>query len=100
MAKQKSVLQQVGDSIKAGATAIVDVAQAALTAASDLPNGGGYTPVKDQRWVREIEANKPKKSKKRAGKTGKKATKKKAAKKKLAKTTAKKSKKKSKKKRL
>jgi hypothetical protein len=90
MAKRKSVFRQMGDSIKAGATALADVAQAALTSSSDLPSDGGYTPVKKQRWAQEIEATG---AKKRAKKKSKKKTAKKPAKK-AGKTAPKKSKKK------
>ena len=62
MAKQKSVFRQISDSIKAGGTAVADIAQAAITASSDLPEGGGYRPVKNQRWAMEIEASGAKKS--------------------------------------
>jgi hypothetical protein len=86
MAKQKSVFRQISDSIKAGGTAVADVAQAAITASSDLPEGGGYRPVKNQRWAREIEATDAKKS------TAKKSKRKKV--KSAAKKTGKKSKKK------
>lgn len=86
MAKQKSVFRQISDSIKAGGTAVADVAQAAITASSDLPEGGGYRPVKNQRWAQEIEASDAKKS------TGKKSKRKKV--KRAAKKTSKKSKKK------
>jgi hypothetical protein len=56
MARQKSVLRKISDSIKADGTAIADVAQAAIIASSDLPEGGGYRPVEKQRWAQEIEA--------------------------------------------
>lgn len=56
MAKQKSVLRRISDSIKADGTAIADVAQAAIIASSDLPEGGGNRPVEKQRWAQEIEA--------------------------------------------
>jgi len=94
MAKRRSVLRQISDSIKAGGTAVADVAQAAITASSDLPEGGGYRPVKNQRWVREIEASDGKKS---TAKRSKKKKVKRAAKKtgkKISKKTSKKSKKK------
>ena len=96
MAKRKSVFRQMGDSIKAGAAAIADVAQAALTSSSDLPNDGGYTPVKKQRWAQEIEATG---ANKRAKKKSKKKTVKKTAKK-TAKKAGKAAQKKSKKKKL
>lgn len=92
MAKGKSVFRQMSNSIKAGATAIADVAQAALTSSSDLPNDGGYKPVGKQRWAQEIEATgtkKPAKTKskkktvKRAVKKKSKAPKPKSKKKKL-----------------
>jgi len=62
MAKLKSIFRQIGDSIKSSGTAVADVAQAAITASSDLPEGGGYRPVKNQRWAQEIEASDEKKS--------------------------------------
>jgi hypothetical protein len=62
MAKQKSVFRQISDSIKASATTVADIAQVAITASSDLPEGGGYQPVKKQRWAQEIEATDAKKS--------------------------------------
>ena len=62
MAKQKSVFRQISDSIRAGAAAVADVAQVAITASWDLPEGGGYQPVKKQRWAQEIEATDAKKS--------------------------------------
>ncbi len=62
MAKQISVFRQISDSIRAGAAAIADVAQVAITASWDLPEGGGYQPVKKQRWALEIEATAEKKS--------------------------------------
>ena len=87
MAKQKSIFRQFRDSIKAGGRAVADVAQVAITASSDLPEDGGYQPVKNQRWAREIEASdekklpakrsKRKKVKRAAKKTGKKSRKKK-----------------------
>ena len=87
MAKQKSIFWQFRDSIKAGGTAVADVAQAAITASSDLPEDGGYQPAKKQRWAREVEASdekkltakrsKRKKVKRAAKKTGKKSKKKK-----------------------
>ncbi len=86
MAKQKSVFRQMSDVIKAGAVAVADVAQAAITASSDLPEGGGYQPVKKQRWAREIEATNARKS---TAKKSKKKTVRRAVKK-----TSKKSKKK------
>ena len=86
MAKQKSVFRQISDSIKAGGTTVADVAQAAIIASSDLPEGGGYRPVKKQRWAQEIEATEAKKS---TAKKSKKKTVKRAVKK-----TSKKSKKK------
>ena len=94
MARQKSVFEKMSNSIKAGAAAVVDVAQAALTASSDLPEGGGYKPVKKQRWVQEIEATGAKKSpkKKSKKKSAKEVTK--NAVKKAVKKTARKSKKK------
>ncbi len=103
MAK-KSVLRQIGDSIKAAGTAVADVAQAAITASSDLPEDGGFSPVKNQQWAREIETTGAKKStakKKSAAKKSpaEKATAKKAKKKKVKKTV-KKASKKSKKKKL
>ncbi len=86
MAKRKSVFGKIGDSIKAGGAAVADIAQAAITASSDLPEDGGYRPVKNQRWAREIEAtgakksaakkSKKKKVKRAAKKTGKKSKKK------------------------
>ena len=86
MAKQKSIFRKIGESIKAGGTAVADVAQAAITASSDLPEGGGYRPVKNQRWAREIEASdeknpaakrsKRKKAKRAAKKSSKKPSKK------------------------
>jgi len=88
MAKQKSIFRKLNESIKSGAAAVADVAQAAIISASDLPEGGGFQPVKKQRWVQEIEAN-PKKSSK---------TKKSV--KRTVKKTSKKSKKKSKKKKF
>ena len=91
MAKQRSIFRKLNESIKAGATAVADVAQAAIISASDLPEGGGFQPVKKQRWVREIEAT-PRKS-------AKKKSKKKSVKR-AVKKTGKKSKKKSKKKKL
>jgi hypothetical protein len=92
MAKQKSIFRKLNETIKAGATAVADVAQAAIISASDLPEGGGFQPVKKQRWVREIEAT--------PGKPAKKASTKKKSKKKSAKRVVKKSNKKSKKKKL
>ena len=86
MAKQKSVFRQISDSIKAGGTTVADVAQAAIIASSDLPEGGGYRPVKNQRWAQEIEASDAKKS------TAKKSKRKKVNR--AAKKTSKKSKKK------
>ena len=88
MARQKSVFRQMRNSIKAGATAVADVAQAAITSSSDLPEGGGYQPVKKQRWVQEIEATEAKKStttksKKKSVKRAVKKTSKKSKKKKL-----------------
>ncbi len=62
MAKRKSALGRMGASIRAGAAAVADVAQAALTGASDLPEDGGYKPVKTQRWAREVEATGAKRS--------------------------------------
>src|SRR5665647_1698272 len=62
MAKQKSAFRQMSDSIKAVGTAVADVAQAAIIASSDLPEGGGYRPVKKQRWAQKIEAADAKKS--------------------------------------
>ncbi len=97
MAKQKSVFRKMSDSIKAGATAVADVAQAAITSASDLPEHGGYKPVNKQRWVQEIEATGAKKSSK---KKSKKKSAKKVAKKAVKKTVKKKTSKKSKKKKL
>ena len=91
MAKQRSIFRKLNESIKAGATAVADVAQSAIISASDLPEGGGFQPVKKQRWVREIEAT-PRKS-------AKKKSKKKSVKR-AVKKTGKKSKKKSKKKKL
>ena len=94
MAKQKSVFRKISDSIKAGSTAVADIAQAAITASSDLPEGGGYRPVKNQRWAQEIEASDAKKS---AAKKPKRKKVKRAAKKtgnKTSKKTSKKSKKK------
>jgi hypothetical protein len=86
MAKQKSVFRKISDSINASGTAIADVAQAAITASSDLPEHGDYRPLKKQRWVQEIEASEAKES------TAKKSKLKKA--KRVAKKTSKKSKKK------
>ena len=86
MAKPKTVFRKISDSIKAGGAAVADVAQAAITASSDLPEGGGYRPVKNQRWAQEIEASDAKKS------TAKKSKSKKV--KRAAKKTSKKSKKK------
>jgi hypothetical protein len=86
MAKQKSIFRKTSDSIKAGGTAVTDVAQAAITASSDLPEGGGYRPVKKQRWAQEIEGSDTKKS------TAKKSKLKKV--KRMAERTSKKSKKK------
>ena len=88
MAKQKSAFRQMSDSIKAVGTAVADVAQAAIIASSDLPEGGGYRPVKKQRWAQEIEATDAKKltakkSKKKALKRAVKKTSKKSKKKKL-----------------
>jgi hypothetical protein len=97
MAKQKSVFRRMGDSIKAGASAVVDVAQAAITSAGDLPEGGGYKPVGKQRWAQEVEATGAKKARKKS-RPKKKAAKK--APKKAVKKTAKKSKNKSRKKKL
>ena len=87
MAKQKSVFRKIRDSINAGGTAIADVAQAAITASSDLPEHGDYRPVEKQRWAQEIEASEAKNSnakkskwkkiKKAAKKTSKKSKKKK-----------------------
>ncbi|MEI9805924.1 MAG: hypothetical protein WDN48_18020 [Pseudolabrys sp.] len=88
MARQKSIFGKIGDSIKVGGAAVADVAQAAITASSDLPDGGGYRQVKNQRWAQEIEATGAKKS------TAKKS------KKKVVKRAAKKTSKKTKKKRL
>jgi hypothetical protein len=88
MAKQKSVFRRMGDSIKAGASAVADVAQAAITSAGDLPEDGGYKPAGKQRWAQEIEATGAKKAAKK--RTKKKAVKK--ASKKAVKKTAKKSK--------
>jgi len=96
MAKQKSIFRKLNESIKSGAAAVADVAQAAIISASDLPEGGGFQPVKKQRWVQEIEAN-PKKSSKT--KSNKKKSKKKSVKR-TVKKTSKKSKKKSKKKKF
>jgi hypothetical protein len=78
----------MSDSIKAGGTAVADVAQAAIIASSDLPEGGGYRPVKKQRWAQEIEATDAKKltakkSKKKTVKRAVKKTSKKSKKKKL-----------------
>ncbi len=86
MAKRKSVFLQMSDSIKVGGTVVADVAQAAIIASSDLPEGGGYRPVKNQRWAQEIEASDSKKS------TSKKSKSKKV--KRAAKKASKKSKKK------
>ena len=77
--------EMVGERLAAG-TAVADVAQAAIIASSDLPEGGGCRPVKNQRWAQEIEATDAKKS------TVKKSKRKKA--KRAAKKTSKKSKKK------
>jgi hypothetical protein len=41
MATQKLVVRQFSDSIKAGGTAVADVAQAAIIASSNLPEDGG-----------------------------------------------------------
>ena len=88
MTKQKSAFRQMSDSIKAGGTAVADVAQAAITASSDLPEDGGHQPVKNQRWAREIEASDEKKltakrSKRKKVKRAAKKTSKKSKKKKL-----------------
>jgi hypothetical protein len=88
MAKQKSIFRQMSDSIKMGATAVADVAQVAITASSDLPERGGYQPVKKQRWAQEIEAtdakkSTAKKSKKKTVRRAVKKTSKKSKKKKL-----------------
>jgi hypothetical protein len=84
MANEKSAFRQISDSIKAAGTAVADVAQAAIIASSDLPEGGGYRPVKNQRWAREIEASYEKKSivKRSKKKKVKRAAKKPSAKKK------------------
>ncbi|MDI1344716.1 MAG: hypothetical protein PSV22_11530 [Pseudolabrys sp.] len=71
MAKHKSAFRQISDSIKAAGTAVADVAQAAIIASSDLPEGGGYRPVKNQRWAREIEASDERKSVAKRSKTKK-----------------------------
>lgn len=97
MAKQKSMFRRLGDSIKAGASAVADVAQAAITAAGDLPEGGGYKPVGKQRWAQEIEATGAKKARRQS--TPKKKASKRTSKK-TVKKTAKKSKKTSRKKKL
>jgi hypothetical protein len=86
MANEKSAFRQISDSMKAAGTAVADVAQAAIIASSGLPEGGGYRPVKNQRWVQEIEAGDEKKS------IGKRSKKKKVRR--AAKKTSKKSKKK------
>ena len=62
MAKHKSAYRKISDSIKAGGTTIADIAQSAIMASADLPEGGGYRPVKNQRWAQEIEASGAKKS--------------------------------------
>ena len=86
MAKQKTVFRKITDSIRAAGTAVADVAQASIIASSDLPEGGGYRPLKNQRWAMEIEAGDEKKS------TAKRAKSKKV--KRAAKKTTKRSKKK------
>ena len=88
MARQKSVFRQMRDAIKTGAAAVSDVAQVAITASWDLPEGGGYQPVKKQRWAQEIEAanareSTAKKPKKKTVRRAVKKTSKKSNKKKL-----------------
>jgi hypothetical protein len=68
MAKKKTVLQRMGDSIKRGGKAAADVAQAALSSSSDFHTETDIKPVRGQRWAKEIEATGPKKRKAPAAK--------------------------------
>lgn len=59
MAKKRSALSKLGESIKRGGKAVADVAQAALSSSSDFHTETDIKPVRGQRWAKEIEATGP-----------------------------------------